>query len=166
MEVSMARNAVILIIYLAIFVPTPVVGDAGINVVQSDADAKRDAWETDSLNEIQAVRGIIYDWIEAWQQKDIKAYMSYYSQEFRSGKLDYNGWQVKKARLFKRPGAISIQVSKLLILIEGNKARASFLQEYADAYISDVGEKNIKLIKLTDTWKIVTEEWKAADNKL
>jgi len=161
----MGRHTVVLILYLAVFVLAAVFGKVDINVAQTHSDAKSDAWESDSLNEIHAVRGVIYEWIDAWQGENLDGYMSYYSPEFRSAKLDYNGWRLKKAKLFKRPGAISVQISKLLIFIEGNEARASFLQEYADAYISDVGKKNIELVKFNGTWKIVSEEWKTVNKK-
>lgn len=156
----MRKKKLTLVLYLVVFALTAVFAVASINVAQTDIDAKSNAWEKSSLNEIHAVRSIIYKWINAWQTKDFAGYMSYYSPEFRSGKIDYHGWRAKKARLFKRPGVIFLEISNLLISIEGKEAKVSFLQDYTDAYLADVGEKNVKLIKLNDSWKIIAEEWK------
>ena len=156
----MRESKLTLILYLVVFVLTAVFAVASINVAQTDIDKKSNDWEKSSLNEIHAVRSIIFKWINAWQSKDLAGYMSYYSRKFRSGTLDYHGWQVKKTKLFKRPGVIFLEISNLLIFIEGQEAKVSFLQDYTDAYLADVGEKNMKLIKLNDSWKIISEEWK------
>jgi len=156
----MRKKKLTLVLYLVVFALTAVFAVASINVAQKGIDEKSNAWGKSSLNEIHAVRSIIYKWINAWQSKDFAGYMSYYSRKFRSGTLDYHSWQVKKTKLFKRPGVIFLEISNLLIFIEGKEAKVSFLQDYTDAYLADVGEKNMKLIKLNDSWKIIAEEWK------
>ena len=156
----MRKKILALVLCLVVFVLTAVFAVASINVAQTDIDKKSNDWEKSSLNEIHAVRSIIFKWINAWKSKDLAGYMSYYSPEFRSGTLDYHGWRVKKTKLFKRPGVIFLEISNLLIFIEGKEAKVSFLQDYTDAYLADVGEKNMKLIKLNDSWKIISEEWK------
>ena len=155
----MRKNMLRLVLYSVVFVLPAVFAVASINVAQTDTDKKSNDWGKSSLSEIHAVRSIIYKWINAWQNKDIAGYMSYYSRKFRSGTLDYHGWRVKKSRLFKKPGSIFLEISNLLIFIEGKEAKVSFLQDYTDAYLADVGEKNMKLIKLNDSWKIIAEEW-------
>ena len=157
----MRKKMLILVLCLVVFVLTAVFAVASISVAQKDVDKKSSDWGKSSLSEIHAVRSIIFKWINAWQSKDVAGYMSYYSRKFRSGTLDYHGWQVKKTKLFKRPGVIFLEISNLLIFIEGKEAKVSFLQDYTDAYLADVGEKNMKLIKLNDSWKIISEEWKS-----
>jgi len=147
----MRKKMLTLVICLVVFVLTAVFAVASINVAQKDIDKKSNDWGKSSLNEIHAVRSIIYKWINAWQSKDVAGYMSYYSHEFRSGTFDYQGWQAKKTRFFKRPGVIFLEISNLLISIEGQEAKVSFLQDYTDANLADVGEKNMKLIKLNDS---------------
>jgi murein L,D-transpeptidase YafK len=156
----MRKKMLILVLCLVVFVLTAVFAVASISVAQTDVDKKSNDWGKSSLSEIHAVRSIIFKWINTWQSRDLAGYMSYYSPEFRSGKLDYHGWQVKKTKLFKRPGVIFLEISNLLIFIEGKEAKVSFLQDYTDAYLADVGEKKMKLIKLNDSWNIISEEWK------
>ena len=155
----MRKKIVALVLCLVVFALTAVFAAASVSVAQTDIDKKSNDWEKSSLNEIHAVRSIIFKWINAWQNKDLAGYMSYYSRKFRSGTLDYHGWQVKKTKLFKKPGVIFLEISNLLIFIEGKEAKVSFLQDYTDAYLADVGKKNMKLIKLNDLWKIISEEW-------
>ena len=156
----MRKKMLALVLYLVVFFLTAVFAVASNNVARTNIDKKSNDWGKSSLNEIHAVRSIIYKWINAWQSKDLAGYMSYYSPEFRSGKLDYHGLRAKKTKLFKKPGVIFLEISNLLIFIEGKEAKVSFLQDYTDAYLADVGEKNVKLIKLNDSWKIIAEEWK------
>jgi len=83
--------------------------------------------------EIDVVRNRIYLWCTAWQSRDIDAYMSFYSPAFHSEGYDYVGWGLKKSEVFKKPGDITVQISDLWVLIEGNRAVARFLQHYARA---------------------------------
>jgi colicin import membrane protein len=88
---------------------------------------------------------------------DLYRYLSFYSHTFRSGKLDYAGWRDKKVLLFKKTGSVSLKVSDLSVIIEGNRASASFIQHYRDAHYADVGEKTIHLVQDKGKWQIIFE---------
>ncbi len=60
----------------------------------------------------------------------------------------------------QRPGAISLEISYLSVFIKNNHAHVSFIQNYKDAHLSDVGEKKMVLVNSQGTWKITSEEWK------
>jgi hypothetical protein len=154
----MRKDAVASVLFLIVVVLTTMLANGNIHAETDTLDKNQD-WESRSLDDIHAVRGIIYDWIKAWQSKDLVSYMSYYSPEFHSEKLDYQGWRRKKATLFKRPGLIFVEISNLLVFIEEKEAKVSFIQEYTDARLSDVGEKSIRLRYSHGTWKIVSEKW-------
>lgn len=138
--------------------PSPLAADS--KSFQATAAATDSAWKDKNIETINAVRAIISDWADSWQEKNIERYMSYYSRTFRSGGLDYSGWQDKKARHFTKPGKLSLKVSDLGIVIEGNHASASFIQYYRDANYSDVGEKTINLVQDNGKWQIISEEWR------
>jgi len=154
----MKKNAVALILSAAVFVLMIIFAVCDLSA-ETDTKDTNQAWKSSGLDEIHAVRGIIYDWIKAWQSKDLDGYMSYYSPDFRSEKVDYRGWRGKKELLFKRPGDIFVEISNLLIYIEKKEAKISFIQEYTDAYLSDAGQKNMILLHSNGRWKIVSEEW-------
>ena len=110
-----------------------------------------------NLNDVQAY---ITAWRQAWRSKDIESYMSFYSPAFRSGEFDHQGWLRKKARLFRRPGAISLEITDLKISIEGSYGIVRFVQRYRDPYLTDVAEKTVILEKSEGMYKIVSEERK------
>lgn len=113
-----------------------------------------------SAGKIDDVRANVYAWSKSWQSRDIDSYMSFYSQDFRSDGLDYQGWKQKSEKLFKMPGDIRVDISDLCVFIEAEYATAIFLQRYQDPKISDVGEKTLTLVNSNGRWEIVSEMWK------
>ena len=112
-----------------------------------------------NVEKINTTRSVVYAWAESWAQKNIQAYMAYYSPNFKSGKLNYKQWREKKALVFQRPGAISIKISDLWVFVEGRTATASFIQTYRDAKHADIGEKVLKFEQVGDRWQIISEKW-------
>jgi hypothetical protein len=112
-----------------------------------------------STGNIDTIRSVVYAWADAWQNKNIQRYVSFYSPKFRSKGLGFNGWLEKKTELFQRPGPIRVQLSDLWVFIEGKNATARFVQRYQDPNLSDVGEKTLGLVYSKDQWKIVSEQW-------
>ena len=121
--------------------------------------------ETLSSGEIEIVRSRIHAWSKAWQSQDIDAYMFFYSPSFHSDGVDYLGWGLKKTELFQEARNISVTISDLWVLIEGQRAIARFVQEYQRASYLDVGEKELILEKKNSYWKIVSETWKPLTGK-
>lgn len=109
--------------------------------------------------DIDDVQTLIYAWRDAWQDKDINRYISFYSPVYQTKSLNYIGLMKKKAQLFQRPGAIAVELSDFDIRIDHQRAVSRFIQRYQDSTISDVGEKTLILIKSNLTWKIISEEW-------
>jgi ketosteroid isomerase-like protein len=112
-----------------------------------------------SAENIDDIRSVVYAWANAWQNQNIKRYVSFYSPTFQSKKLDFDAWQQKKTEFFQRPGPIRVGISDLWIFIEGKNATARFIQRYQDPNISDVGEKTLVLVYSKDKWEIISEEW-------
>ena len=150
---------VTLLLVAALMVTGPSLLAAESNEMQAAAKETDAAWKDKNIETINMVRALISDWADSWQQKDIDRYMSYYSRNFNSGGLDYSAWQEKKAKLFSRPGSVSLKVSDLWVVVAGNQASASFIQHYRDAHYSDVGEKTINLVQNNGKWQIVSEAW-------
>lgn len=115
--------------------------------------------KVESIGNIDTIRSVVYAWADAWQNKNIQPYVSFYSPKFRSKGLDFNGWRQKKTELFQRPGPIRVEVSDLWVFIEGKNATAKFIQRYQAPNLSDVGEKTLGLVYSNDQWRIVSEQW-------
>jgi ketosteroid isomerase-like protein len=116
--------------------------------------------KVESAGNIDDIRSVVYAWANAWQNRNIKHYMSFYSPTFQSKGLDFNAWVQKKTEFFQRPGPIRVELSDLWVFIEGKNASARFIQRYQDPNVSDVGEKTLVLVYSKDKWEIISEEWK------
>ncbi len=113
-----------------------------------------------SAGKIDDVRANVYAWGKAWQNRDIDAYKTFYSRDFRSQGLDYRGWIQKKKKRFNTVGKLRVDILDLGVFIEGESAVATFIQRYQDSKISDVGEKTLTMIHAGGKWEIVSEAWK------
>lgn len=115
--------------------------------------------KVESAGNIDDIRSVVYAWADAWQNRNIQRYVSFYSPEFRSKGLDFNGWLQKKTEFFQRPGHIRVEISDLWVFIEDKNATARFIQRYQGPNLSDLGEKTLVLVYSKDQWRIVSEQW-------
>lgn len=113
-----------------------------------------------SAGNIDAVRAQVFAWSEAWQNRDIETYMSFYSPRFQSKGIDFERWRAKKAALFQQVSRIQVELSDLWVFIEGKQAVVSFIQRYSHPMFADIGEKTLVMVDGGFTWQIVSEEWK------
>jgi murein L,D-transpeptidase YafK len=100
-------------------------------------------------------------WLEAWQNKDIESYMSFYHPtEFIDSKGTYNAYKAYKKAVFSNPGKPKIDLNYVSILQAKNYAVITFSQTYQSATINDTGRKMLYL-RQDDSykWKIVTESF-------
>ena len=113
----------------------------------------------ESARNIDDIRSMVYSWADAWQNRNIRRYLSFYNPEFRSKGLDFNDWRQKKTKFFQRPGHIRLEISDLWVFIEDKNATARFIQRYEGPNLSDVGEKTLGLVYSKNQWRIVSEQW-------
>lgn len=100
-------------------------------------------------------------WLEAWREKNIDAYMSYYSPaEFRDSKGNWAKYKAYKKAVFSNPGKPKIELDNISILQSKNYAVVTFTQKYQSNTINDAGKKLLYL-KQDDAynWKIVSENF-------
>ena len=155
----MKKSIPVYIIYLAVIVMTIFMTSAQMIAFQAPASKNDDSAKNKNIERIDTIRAIVFSWAEAWSNKDIINYMAYYSPKFKAGNINYQLWRGKKSEVFKRPGAISVEILDLWVFVEGHYATASFIQKYKDAIYSDVGEKVLNLIYTNGRWQIVSEKW-------
>ena len=115
--------------------------------------------KVESAGNIDDIRSLVYAWADAWQNRNIQRYVSFYSPEFRSKGLDSNSWLQKKTESFQRPGHIRVEISDLWVFMEDKNATARFIQRYQSPTLSDIGEKTLLLVYSKDQWRIVSEQW-------
>ena len=98
-------------------------------------------------------------WRSAWENKNIKAYIDHYSDEFQSMKMDRTQWRDYKARLNEQYKQFTVKISRPALFADRDRAVARFLQAYTSDLHSDFGEKVLYLKKGPGGYKIVGETW-------
>ena len=109
---------------------------------------------------LEDIKKLVFSWVDAWTNKDLQEYISFYDQNFRSRGMNLTAWKKHKARINNKYYNLQIRIDDIEIKqITNNRIDISFKLDYqADDY-RDFGFKRMRLIKKEDHWKIVREEW-------
>ncbi|MEW6669900.1 MAG: L,D-transpeptidase [Thermodesulfobacteriota bacterium] len=109
----------------------------------------------------QDIRNFVELWRKAWEQKDLKTYISCYDPAFHSRGMDLKGWKKHREDLNQQVRVLAVGIRDLRIKEgPGAAATVTFVQDYrADGY-RDLGVKNIQLVKKGSQWKIKKEDWR------
>jgi murein L,D-transpeptidase YafK len=106
------------------------------------------------------LKGLIMNWLTAWNQGPIDIYMSFYSKAFTAKEKNWSQWRAYKKRLAKKYGRINITIDNLQILKENEIVLAKFDQFYEGNGFISVGEKRLYLQRNGLEWKITDEFFK------
>jgi ketosteroid isomerase-like protein len=102
----------------------------------------------------------IESWVNSWQNKDLKSYFSFYSNEFKGMQNHRADWEASRQHALTKNRNISITVSNIQLQKEGNdKLKVNFTQNFKSDGFSDTGIKELILLKKGTDWKIVKESW-------
>jgi len=101
----------------------------------------------------------IDDWSQAWSQKDLDRYLSYYVSDFRWKNLDLQGWRKKKAWLNQRYKKISVQLSDIRLFRQGDVVLATADMVYRSDRFASRGFKHLYLVQNSEEYRILGEEW-------
>lgn len=111
--------------------------------------------------EAHALTDLIERWRNAWEEKEIDTYSSFYSSRFSGNGKDWAQWKEYKRRVAKKYRSIDVGVENLRILKNGGLVVATFRQKYGAEGFHSVGDKTLFLQKNSDEWKIVGETFSA-----
>jgi murein L,D-transpeptidase YafK len=98
----------------------------------------------------------VQSWANAWSRRDMSAYLGAYGKEFDAPGGRKN-WEEERRKRIMGKSKISVKVSNLDVKITGNKARASFRQEYDADSLSVNSRKTLELARDGNRWVIVRE---------
>ncbi len=96
-------------------------------------------------------------WKEAWENKDIETYISFYSKAFATSKHNWKSYKKYKEYIFGITKKISVDLSKIEVRWENNRLTASFVQKYRSSTISSTRKKLITFTEEDNEWKIFRE---------
>lgn len=113
------------------------------------------------------IKGYIFEWKKAWENKDFDKYISFYSKSFRWEGGGLREWINYKRRTILTKKYIKVDISQLTILAYRDELKeeptyyvVEFLQEYKSDTYSDKGIKRMYVIKEDGKLKILSEEFK------
>lgn len=124
------------------------------------ATAKPEPKQRDNSAEEQKkqVRTAIQGWADAWSDKNVKAYLGFYSKEFNPpGKQTRSAWEKEREQRIDKPGTIRVTLSEMDIRINGNTAVARFKQNYQSANFKSASGKTLELGLQGNRWLITQE---------
>ena len=109
--------------------------------------------------DLQKVAELTQTWANAWSERDVDAYTSFYSSDFRYKKMNLDAYKTYKKRVFRGYKKMVVKVDKIRVLSHPKYAISFFNQDFNgdNRFISD-GRK-ILYWNLNDQgkWKIVGE---------
>ncbi len=114
------------------------------------------------LHQGQLLLETVNGWSQAWSQKDLDRYLSYYASDFRWKNLDLQGWRKKKAWLNQRYKKISVQLSDIRLFRQGDVVLATADMTYRSDRFASRGFKHLYLVQNSVDWRILAEEWHSA----
>ncbi len=111
------------------------------------------------------VHDFLDEWKTAWEMSagkngDIARYISFYTDDFKSGRLDKKGWASDKSRKNRRKKWIRIEVTNIKISNpdKENRITVSFSQNYRSSNFSVKSDKKLILEKSGDRLLIRSEQ--------
>jgi hypothetical protein len=101
----------------------------------------------------------VNNWIKAWESKNFKIYLSFYSNNFKGTKESRESWEESREHALKKHLTIDIEAKNFHIAISGNNIKVSFIQFFKSDKFSDIGDKVLYWENRETGWKIVKEVW-------
>ncbi|MDR2884912.1 MAG: L,D-transpeptidase family protein [Deferribacteraceae bacterium] len=103
-----------------------------------------------------SISAFLSSWKLAWESKDIKGYIDFYSPKF----ANRAAWQEDKEKIFAAAGKIDVKISDIKWAQKGgNNFTISFTQKYSSDKNSDLGIKTLEVEGCPGAYKIKSERW-------
>ena len=99
-------------------------------------------------------------WLKAWQGREVNAYLSFYSNNFKDPKISRKEWVSQRRFALSRNSEITIQVSDIQMKQNDETIEMSFVQDFKSDRVSDIGRKELIWKNEGNRWKIIKEIWK------
>ncbi len=113
-------------------------------------------WTQKSTEYLKWLQG----WKEAWENKNIENYISFYDGQFKSMGMNLNKWKTFKESLNEKYSFIRVDLDHIDVFKHGEKYVFRFLQNYQSDQNKDVGQKHLYVKKDSEgQLKILGEDW-------
>ncbi len=116
--------------------------------------------------ETDDVKAFLEKWKEAWERKDLKGFLSFYSERFRWKGGGKKEWERYKRRTILSKKFIEVKISNLTVVAFAKRGEkrplyylAEFFQEYKSDTYSDKGVKRLYILREGGSLRIISEEF-------
>ncbi len=125
---------------------------------KAPAPVARQAKSAD-IGQVHQVTVAINDWLQAWGNRDMSAYLASYTADFvGQNEASHTTWVKSRTARITGANSISVDYSKLKIVLKrGDTAKATFMQSYRSDSYQDRTSKTLMLKKIDGKWLISQE---------
>lgn len=96
-------------------------------------------------------------WAEAWSEKRVSVYLSYYGHSFKAPGKSRSAWETERRERIEGARKIEVKLSSIKIKLDGDHATAHFVQRYRSDRLDTSTGKTLMLEKSGGRW-LITEE--------
>ena len=105
-----------------------------------------------------ALRALVEAWASAWSARNVDTYLSFYGSDFApAGGISRARWEAQRREQIGGVEQITVDVAKLEIEIDGDRAMARFIQTFRTPNFREEGAKTLVLARDGEHWSIVGE---------
>ena len=105
-----------------------------------------------------AVQAAVQAWAKAWAQQDMATYLAAYSPAFKPADgSSLAAWTQSRRQRIEGKREISVSLSDLQVVVDGERATARFVQAYAAGALKSNSRKTLVLQPDQGQWRIVSE---------
>jgi tetratricopeptide (TPR) repeat protein len=128
-----------------------------VAAVNKPADAPTASTGGDAASE-QEVVSAVNAWAQAWESKNMSAYLAAYGKDFvPPNKASRAAWAKEREDRIVSKNKITVQLSDINVKVTGDKAVVRFRQAYRGDSFSSNGRKTLELTKTNGRWTISKE---------
>lgn len=113
-----------------------------------------------SDNDSNEILKVINAWARAWTEKDVAAYLAFYTSDFHTPRgTSRSSWEKNRRERISKPKSIHVEIIHPKIsFTDARHARVSFRQSYHSDTIKSTTTKTIEMIKMEGSWLIKQEQ--------
>jgi adhesin transport system outer membrane protein len=107
----------------------------------------------------QTVRLAMETWRAAWARRDLDAYLDSYAPNFTPANgVTRDEWEKRRRNIVGKSRGVQLALVNPQVTVQGNRATATFVQQYRSASYEDVVTKTLEWQREGGRWRIVSEQ--------
>ena len=114
--------------------------------------------DTTHTEAARAVEKAVLAWAKAWEEQNMTAYYAAYSPRFDPQGPTLAEWKIDRKNRIVGKSEINVDMHNLKVTVQGNRASASFRQNYTAGAYKASTRKTLRLQQEGEKWRITREE--------